>query len=185
MLTNVDGAPVFDPHDSVFYQLPEDYFKDTREAMHEVNPTLRIQEHEQAINNDLNLLSFKCGFGTQYYRFERGSVVTATQVISENSDMFRTIQKHEIILRGALTDLIRCIIRLGQTANVPGLVLETDITIDFDDSIIEDKATNLDNDFRMLAAGILRPAEFRAKWLGETEEVAEQRLPEQTSDILL
>ena len=185
MLTNVDGAPVFDPHDSVFYQLPEDYFKDTKEALREVNPALRIQEHEQAINNDLNLLSFKCGFGTQYYRFERGSVVTATQVISENSDMYRTIRKHEIILGDVLTDLIRCIIRLGQTANVPGLILDTDITIDFDDSIIEDKAVDLDNDFRMLAAGVIGTDEFRAKWLGETIEQARERLPEQKTDIIL
>ena len=185
MLTNVDGAPVFDPHDSVFYQLPEDYFKDTKEAMHEVNPTLRIQEHEQAINNDLNLLSFKCGFGTQYYRFERGSVVTATQVISENSDMYRTIQKHEIILGDALTDLIRCIIRLGQTANVPGLVLETDITIDFDDSIIEDKQTERQEDRQDVAMGAMSLAEYRSKWYGETEEIAEQKLPDQSGGILM
>lgn len=185
MLTNVDGAPVFDPHDSVFYQLPEDYFKDTKEAMHEVNPTLRIQEHEQAINNDLNLLSFKCGFGTQYYRFEKGNITTATQVISENSDMYRTIRKHEIILGDALTDLIRCIIRLGQTANVPGLVLETDITIDFDDSIIEDKQTERQEDRQDVAMGAMSLQEYRAKWYGETEEVAEQKLPDQSGGILM
>lgn len=184
MLTDVNGSQVFDPDDSVFYQLPEDYFKDTREAMHEVDMALRVSEHEQAINNDLNLLSFKCGFGTQYYRFERGSVVTATQVISESSDMYRMICKHEIILENALKELIRCIIRLGQTANVPDLVPDTDITIDFDDSIIEDKQTDLDNDFRMLSAGILRADEFRAKWLGETVEQAQQNLPEQTAGVL-
>ena len=53
MLTDANGDQVFDPDDSVFYQLPEDYFKDTKEAMHEVNMSLRVQEHEDAINNDL------------------------------------------------------------------------------------------------------------------------------------
>lgn len=185
MLTDANGDQVFDPDDSIFYQLPEDYFKDTKEAMHEVNMSLRVQEHEDAINNDLNLLSFKCGFGTQYYRFERGTVATATQVISENSDMYRTIRKHEIILEDVLKDLIRCIIRLGQTANVPDLVLDTDITIDFDDSIIEDKQTERQEDRQDVAMGVMSPEEYRAKWYGETMEIAASKIPDQSGGILM
>ena len=185
MLTDANGSQVFDPDDSVFYTLPEDYFKDTKEAMREVNMELRIEEHETAINNDLNLLSFKCGFGTQYYRFERGSVATATQVISENSDMYRTIRKHEIILRDALTDLIRTIIRLGVTANVSGLVENTDIVIDFDDSIIEDKQTERAEDRKDVAMGAMGLPEYRAKWYGETEEVAAGKLPDQSAAVMM
>ena len=185
MLTDANGSQVFDPDDSVFYTLPEDYFKNTKEAMHEVNMELRIEEHETAINNDLNLLSLKCGFGTQYYRFERGSVATATQVISENSDMYRTIRKHEIILRDALTDLIRTIIRLGVTANVSGLVEDTDVVIDFDDSIIEDKQTERAEDRKDVAMGAMGLPEYRAKWYGETEEVAAGKLPDQSAAVMM
>ena len=185
MLTDANGSQVFDPDDSVFYTLPEDYFKNTKEAMHEVNMELRIEEHETAINNDLNLLSFKCGFGTQYYRFEKGAVATATQVISENSDMYRTIQKHEIILRDALTDLIRIIIRLGKAANVGELVENTDIVIDFDDSIIEDKQTERAEDRKDVAMGAMGLPEYRAKWYGETEEVAASKLPDQSAGVLM
>lgn len=185
MLTDAKGFQVFDPDDSVFYMLPEDYFKNTKEAMREVNMELRIEEHETAINNDLNLLSFKCGFGTQYYRFERGSVATATQVISENSDMYRTIRKHEIILRDALTDLIRTIIRLGVTANVSGLVENTDIVIDFDDSIVEDKQTERAEDRKDVAMGAMGLPEYRAKWYGETEEVAAGKLPDQSAAVMM
>lgn len=184
MLTDANGSQVFDPDDTVFYQLPEDFFKESKEAMHEVNMTLRVQEHEQAINNDLNLLSFKCGFGTQYYRFERGTVATATQVISENSDMYRTIRKHEIILRDVLTDLIRAIIRLGKTAGVANLVEDTDVTIDFDDSIIVDNQTELDNALRLISVGVMRPDELRSKLFAETEEQARANLPEQNSGVL-
>ena len=185
MLTDANGSQVFDPDDSAFYTLPEDYFKNTKEAMREVNMELRIEEHETAINNDLNLLSFKCGFGTQYYRFERGSVATATQVISENSDMYRTIRKHEIILQDVLTDLIRTIIRLGKTANVPGLVENTDIVIDFDDSIIEDKQTERAEDRKDVAMGAMGLPEYRAKWYGETEEVAAGKLPDQSAAVMM
>lgn len=185
LLTTVNGDQVFDPDDSVFYMLPEDYFRNTKEAMHEINMGLRVQEHEQAINNDLNLLSFKCGFGTQYYRFERGALATATQVISENSDMYRTVQKHEIILYDVLKDLIRILIRLGKTANVPGLVENTEITIDFDDSIIVDKQSERDEDRKDVAIGAMGLPEYRAKWYSETEEEAAGRLPDQSDGVML
>ena len=184
MLTDANGSQVFDPDDSVFYQLPEDFFKDSKEAMHEVDMSLRVQEHEQAINNDLNLLSFKCGFGTQYYRFEKGGIATATQVISENSDMYRTIKKHEIILGDVLVDLIRVIIRLGKTAGVVNLVEDTDITIDFDDSIIVDKQTERQEDRQDVAIGVMGLPEYRSKWYGETEEQAATKIPEQQPGVL-
>lgn len=184
MLADADGSQVFDPDDSVFYQLPEDFFKESHEAMHEVNMSLRVQEHEQAINNDLNLLSLKCGFGTQCYRFEKGAIVTATQVISENSDMYRNVKKHEIILNQALIDLIRAIIRLGKTAGMTALVEDTDITIDFDDSIIVDKQTERQEDRQDVAIGVMGLPEYRAKWYGETEEAAAARLPEQSPGVL-
>ena len=185
MLTASDGSMVFDPDDSVFYMLPEDYFRNTNEALHEVNMSLRVAEHEQAINNDLNLLSMKLGFGTQYYKFDRGTVATATQVISENSDMYRTIQKHELILSDVLTDLIRTIIRLGIAAGESGLVADTEITIMFDDSIIEDKATERNEDRKDVAMGVMGLAEYRSKWYGETEDAAAKRLPDQSDGVLM
>lgn len=184
MLTDLNGSQVFDPNDTVFYQLPEDFFKDTKEAMHEVNMNLRVTEHEDAINNDLNLLSFKCGFGTQFYRFERGNVATATQVISENSDLYRSVCKHEIILEDVLKDLIRVIIRLGNASKAGGFNEDTDITIDFDDSIIEDSSAERAEDRQDVSIGAMRLEEYRAKWYGETVEQAAQNLPEQTPGVI-
>lgn len=180
-LTNEDGSPVFDPDDTVFYELPEDYFKNTHEAMHEVNMELRIEEHSQAINDDLNWLSLKCGFGTNRYRFENGGVKTATEVISENSDLYRSLTKHELLLGRVLIQLIRTIIRVGIRIGVPGLDENADITIAFDDSIIEDKATERKEDRQDVSMGVMRHEEYRAKWYGETEEEALKNLLEQNT----
>ena len=68
---------------------------------------------------------------------------------------------------------------------MPGLVLETDITIDFDDSIIEDKQTERQEDRQDVAMGAMSLAEYRSKWYGETEEIAEQKLPDQSGGILM
>ena len=168
LLTNVDGSPAFDPDDSVFYSMPEDD-ANNEGLIKEIDMSLRTEEHSKAINDDLNYLSFKCGFGTDRYQFGRTGVKTATEVISENSDMYRTIKKHEILLEDALKQLIHIIIHLGTVLNNP-LEPESEITIDFDDSIIEDKETERNRDRQDVSMGVMSHAEYRAKWYGETLE---------------
>mgnify|MGYP006914989908 CR=1 FL=1 len=64
---------------------------------------IRTESHSKAINDDLNYLSLKCGFGTERYRFDSGQAKTATEVISENSDMYRMLKKHEYYIGGCDT----------------------------------------------------------------------------------
>jgi len=173
--TFLDGEPVFDNSDTVYYTLPEDS-EDTA-IITPIDFTLRTEEHNRGIQDQLNLLSSKCGFGETYYRFDGGSVATATQVISENSTMFRTVKKHEIILEQALTELCRIILRLGNSAMNAGLNEDVEISIDFDDSIIEDKQSDFSRDMQLLNAGIMNDWEFRAKWMNEDEATAKAALP--------
>lgn len=180
MLQQIDGNPVFDDNDTVFYQLPEDMLKGDKPLV-ESNMELRVDEHSQAINDDLNLLSFKCGFGTQRYRFEKGNIATATQVISENSDMYRSLQKHELILDDVIKELIMIIIRLGITAGVKGLTENVEISIVFDDSIIEDKQAQRNEDRKDVSMGAMSLVEYRMKHYGETEEEAAKKIPEQNT----
>ncbi len=177
LLSNADGNPIFDENDTVFYQLPEDSLKGS-DPIKEINMEIRTEEHSKAINDDLNHLSFKCGFGTERYKFEKGNIATATQVISENSDMYRTIKKHEIILDDVIKELITIIIRLGITLKIP-LNDKANIKIDFDDSIIEDKQSERQQDRNDVSMGVMQHWEYRAKWYGETEEQAKKNLPEQ------
>ena len=171
----LDGEPIFDADDVVFYVLPEDLQDGS--VITPIDMTLRTAEHNTGIQDQLNLLSSKCGFGETYYRFDRGSIATATQVISENSTMFRTIKKHEIILEKVLVELCRIILRLGNEAMNAGLDEDVEISIDFDDSIIEDKTAERNNDRQDLAAGILNDWEYRAKWYNEDEATAKAALP--------
>ena len=171
----LDGEPVFDSDDMVFYVLPEDVQDGA--VITPIDMTLRTQEHNTGIQDQLNLLSSKCGFGENHYRFNQGSVSTATQVISENSTMFRAIKKHEIILEQVLVELCRIILRLGNAAMNAGLNESVEISIDFDDSIIEDDQTNFSRDMQMLSSGIMNDWEFRMRWLNEDEATAKAALP--------
>lgn len=170
-----DGEPTLDDHDRRFYLLPED--TEQGNVVDTISPTLRTQELNIGLQDQLNILSSKCGFGENYYRFDNGSVATATQVISENSTMFRTIKKHEIILEQVLVELCRILLRLGNTAMNAGLNEEVEISIDFDDSIIEDKTADFSRDMQLLNAGIMNDWEFRMKWMNEDEATAKASLP--------
>lgn len=173
------GEPLFDPNDVVFYVLPED--GQPGDFVKEINAGLRVTEHNAGIQDMLNLLSSKCGFGENHYKYNSGSVSTATQIISENSEMFRTIKKHEIILENVLVELCRILLRMGNAYMNAGLDEDVEISIDFDDSIIEDKDTEFNRDSRMMQMGIMNGWEFRARWMNEDEETAKAALPQMES----
>ena len=58
-----------------------------------------------------------------------------------------------------------------------GVNEDVEISVDFDDSIIEDKETDFARDSRMLQMGIMNDWEFRMKWMNEDEATAKAALP--------
>ena len=169
------GEPLFDTNDVVFYVLPED--GQPGDIVKEINMNLRTAEHNAGIQDMLNLLSSKCGFGENHYKYDNGSVSTATQIISENSEMFRTIKKHEIILEDVLIELCRILLRMGNAYMKAGLDEDVEITIDFDDSIIVDKESQRAQDRQDVSMGAMNLWEYRMKYYGEDEETAKKMLP--------
>lgn len=172
---NDGGEPIFDPTDMAYYVLPEDIVNGT--IIQPIDMALRTIEHENGLQDQLRMLSKKCGFGEQHYKFDQGSIATATQIVSENSTLFRTIRKHEIVLESFLDNLCRIILRMGNSYMNAGLNEDAEISIDFDDSIIEDKATERANDRQDLAAGIMNAYEYRMKWYNEDDKTAKAALP--------
>lgn len=175
----IEGEPLFDPNDAVFHVLPADGLG--KEVVKEIDMKLRTAEHNAGIQDMLNLLSSKCGFGENHYKYDNGNVSTATQIISENSEMFRTIKKHEIILEGVLIELCRVLLRMGNAYMNAGLNEDVEITVDFDDSIIEDKESEFNRDARMVQMGIMQPYEFRMRYMNEDEATAKAALPKMES----
>lgn len=167
--------PVFDPNDTMFYAIPDS--RDSSQKIETMDMSIRADEHEKGINKALDLLSFKCGMGTGRYKFENGTVKTATEVISSQSDLYRTLCKHEITVGSAIKGMV------DRIAFLSGKELTKDIEIDFDDSIIQDKDAERLQDRQDVAMGVMPLYEYRAKWYNETEEEAMIKLPQQ-ADIL-
>ena len=100
----------------------------------EIDFSLRTTEHIDSINAELNWLSSNAGLGSNFYKFDGVSTKTATEVISENSDAFRTKEHYEIAINDAVYDLVNAI------CDMEGIKTNK-TTIVSDDSIIEDKNT--------------------------------------------
>ena len=159
-----DGTkkPVFDTNDTVFYVF-ESSNENAKMKFHQ--PDIRADQHVIGLNRALSLLSDKCGLGNDRYRFEGSGLQTATQVISEKSELYQNVQKHEILLRKALYGMVVTVgALLGQD---PG-----EVSIVFDDSIIEDKAARKAQFISEINAGIRQAWEYRVEFLGEDERKA-------------
>lgn len=125
----------FDPEDISIYRMPKGFNKDSM-IQHD-SEDLRTDKLQNAVQFHLNILSAKVGFGQERYKFDGSNVQTATGVISENSDMYRVIKKHEQVLDISLKTIIKAIAYASTKFGNYNIKAEN-ITIDYDDSIIED-----------------------------------------------
>lgn len=125
----------FDPEDISIYRMPKGFNKDSM-IQHD-SEDLRTDKLQNAVQFHLNILSAKVGFGQERYKFDGSSIQTATGVISENSDMYRVIKKHEQVLDISLKTIIKAIAYASTKFGNYNIKAEN-ITIDYDDSIIED-----------------------------------------------
>lgn len=145
MQKNGITAPVFDTTDNVYFQMPGDRNEDMK--LTEVDMKIRASDHELGIQRCLDVLSMKTGMGTGRYQFDSSGVKTATEVISDKSDLYQNRQKNAIIINTAIVNMVSVISFLDRGKSA-------EATVDFDDSIIEDTNTTIDKNIKLCDAGL-------------------------------
>ena len=169
----------FDPHDVLVYHLPVD--SKGNNLITSQSDELRADAHITALNGQLSTLSVKCGLGKGYFTFNGAEMrvsSTATEIMSKNADLFRTMKKHEKVLEQALKDIVQAIIFVCNnfTKIKFSEVLRSDIKVLFDDSIFEDKESLKESDRKDVQLGALSLVEYRMRHYGETEEEAKAKI---------
>ena len=164
---------VFDPNDISVYRMPKGFNKDS--MIEHDDADLRTSSYIDAANYQLNILSSKVGFGNERYKFDGQAIQTATGVISENSDMFRTIKKHEQVLENSLTTIVKAIAYASSTFGNQ-IIDATKVTIDFDDSIIEDRGAEQVRAMQEVSQGLRSKVSYMTKHQGLNEEQAQEEL---------
>jgi len=138
---------------------------------------LRYQEHVDSINAELNWYSGDLGFGEDWYKFDGSGRATATEIISQNDDAFRTKQTFEVILKDVIIDLVKSVCFLEDIE-----LNEDEIQIDFDYSRFENQTATQQRLEREVNMGITSKVEYRMKVYEETEEIAKQKIAEIKED---
>ena len=165
-----DGAmqPVFDPSDVLIY-----VYQQSADGADDIKPldmTLRAAEHEAGLQRMIDLLSKKCGLGTGRYRFDGSVARTATEVISEQSDLYQSVRRNEKPLERAIRGMVSALSWLsGGPADVKA-------TVAFDDSVIEDEGAAAERTLRLVNAGLKSKKRAVMELMRVSEADAEQML---------
>lgn len=165
------GVPIFDTNDVAFYALQVDSNSKIDKPI-EINMDLRIEQHKIGILTNLSILGKKVGVGCDRYTWDKDSGVrTATEVISDKSDLYQNLRKHELTLEVAIIGMVQALAILDGNAEPP-----KEIKVNFDDSIIQDSQTELNNAIMKIDAGILSKRTAMIQALGMTEKEADEEL---------
>lgn len=144
----------FDADDEVFQALRCDDDKDLKITDNTME--IRVAEHVDSINALLNILCFQTGLSAGHLSFDAsGGVKTATEVISQNSKTYRTAKAHKNMLEEFLVDLVHSVCTVGNYLDqCPELNDSVEISVSFADNIIEDDNTIIDNNIKLVQAGL-------------------------------
>lgn len=149
--------------------------------------SLRVGEHEQAINALLSILCLQVGFSAGTFTFDRAQgLKTATEVISENSKTYKTIKSNQLQIKAAIDRVVDAIIQVASLYDVHwnGTSIRTlsalgwETKVVFDDSILQDRQTNINEGILLATNGLMSKKRFLMEKLGYTEEEAAQELEE-------
>lgn len=149
--------------------------------------SLRVGEHEQAINALLSILCLQVGFSAGTFTFDRAQgLKTATEVISENSKTYKTIKSNQLQIKAAIDRVVDAIIQVASLYDVQwnGTSIRTlsalgwETKVVFDDSILQDRQTNINEGILLANNGLMSKKRFLMEKLGYTEEEAAQELEE-------
>lgn len=103
-----------------------------------------------------------------------GYVKTDTEVSADNSALMRNIKKHGNAIARAITDVAHATMAYARALGEE-IPPEGEVTVQLDDSIVQDTDAEKKQDMAEVAAGLMQRWEYRCKWYGEDEKTARKR----------
>lgn len=136
---NGNQRMAFDTEETVFTALNME-----NQPVKDLSVELRAEDIIKSINSLLDILSMQVGLSTGTFTFDGNSVKTATEVVSENSLTYQTKNSHETLVEEGIKELITSIMDIAVLYDLyAGPIDDFEVSIDFDDSIAQDRNQNL------------------------------------------
>jgi A118 family predicted phage portal protein len=179
--TDEKGNPIYLAPDDMLQQLfvsVGDEYTEDKKLVHEFNPDLRVTDNKDAVQAQLDYLSFKCGMGARHYRFDGAASgpITATQYTGEKQELKQNAAKHGIVIEQALQSIVRAILWAGQSILGQPVDPETAIQVEFSDGYIVSDDEKKAEDRQDILNGVMQRWEYRVKWYGEDEAAAKSAI---------
>ena len=176
----------FDPGDRIYEAMATDDAGNLKIQDNSVE--LRVEEHIAALNAFLSILCLQLGFSANTFSFDQqAGLKTATEVVSENSKTYKTVRTIKNQLTPALEHFVKSIIDIAtlydiawEGQSVASLAAGGyDVKVVFDDSVTQDRKSNLSEGVMLVGAGVLSKRTLltnRKYGIGMTDQEATKEL---------
>lgn len=128
----------------IFVMLGHEKLPNQNNFVEEYNPAIRVDELTKAFELCLSLLSTMFGYGTKKYSFEDGQIKTATEYAGERQDCMQELNKQRAEAGSYIQDICRAVLWFANTFQGASWDTETEIMVDFDDSYVTDRQSELE-----------------------------------------
>lgn len=118
---------------------------DEESLVKEYNPEIRIDAITKIFETCLSLLSMTFGYGTKKYTFENGQIKTATEYVGEKQDCMQELNKQRYEAKQYIAGICNAIIWFSNQFHGTAWNQEEEICVEFDDSYITDKQTQMES----------------------------------------
>lgn len=170
-------------HRQIFYELPAPEGSiDQPAAWREYNPDLRTASNHQAVQDALDMMSFKCKLGCHRYKFDQGTVTTATEYTGSRQDLVQNANKNQIPIETALIGILRAILWAAKNLLGAPVDPETSISVNWDDSYIVSEQERTNQLREDAIAGLVPRCRYLAARYSLSEEEAHQWTEEAKAD---
>lgn len=139
------GKPMLSNEQKKMFMLMSQKLADDQVFVKEINPEIRIDAIDNVFETCLSLLSMSFGYGTKKYTFENHQIQTATQYIGERQDAMQELNKQRAEAEDYIIDICRAVMWFSNQFHKTNWNLDEDICIEFDDSYITDRQTELES----------------------------------------
>lgn len=182
ILPTEDGMPpksIFDPDTNVFKSMRTT--GDNQNPVEDVTTDIRTDQYSSAINQTLMTLEMQIKLSVGTFSFDGRSVKTATEIVSENSQTFRTRNNEVNEVEKFIKGLVISTLELAKATKYNGKKLFNgeiptfeNIGVDFDDGVFVDKQQQLKFYGQAKSFGFIPSVEAIQRIFDIPEETAEQ-----------
>ena len=128
------------------------------------------------------MMSFKCKLGCHRYKFDQGTVTTATEYTGSRQDLVQNANKNQIPIETALIGILRAMLWAAKNLLGAPVDPETSISVNWDDSYIVSEQERTNQLREDAIAGLVPRCRYLAARYSLSEDEAHQWTAEAKAD---